>query len=673
MERLFRPRSIAVIGGGSWCANVIRECQRIGFSGAIWPVHSTRKEVGGVPAFASLNALHKAPDAAFVGVNRSATIEVISALSAMGAGGAVCFASGFREAVLEQSDGGDLQEALVRAAGDMPILGPNCYGYVNALDGVALWPDVHGMTPCDRGVAIVGQSSNVAINLTMQVRGLPIAYAVTVGNQAQTGMAQIGAALLSDPRVTALGLHIEGICDLRAYEGLAQVAADLGKPVVVLKVGASEQARTAAVSHTASLAGSDAGARALLQRLGFAQVDSSVTLLETLKIMHVTGGLSSRRIASMSCSGGEASLMADLGQSHGVEYPALKTEQIDALRAALGPKVALANPLDYHTYIWGDQTALTASFTAMMQGDLALGCVVLDFPRADKFDAPEWHLVLNAVAEAKERTGTPMALLASMPEGMPESIAQEAMRRGVIPLSGMAEGLQAIAAACLRSPNLEPLLLPNTVSGGTTLDEADAKAALAGFGLRIPRSIAAKGADEAGKTAEKIGFPVVLKGLGIAHKTDAGAVAVCLRNTDEVRGASAEMRTDRFLIEEMVEGALAELLIGVMNDPSHGFVLTLGAGGVLTQIMADAESLLLPVTAEDVRGALQQLRCAPMLMGYRGRPSANIEAVVEAVLSVQSFVTAHADRLQEVEINPLLCCPTGAVAVDALIRMGDPK
>lgn len=673
MERLFRPRSIAVIGGGSWCANVIRECQRIGFSGAIWPVHPTRSEVGGVPAFASLDALPKAPDAAFVGVNRSTTIEVVSALSAMGAGGAVCFASGFREAILEQADGGDLQEALVRAAGDMPILGPNCYGFVNALDGVALWPDVHGMTPCDRGVAIVGQSSNVAINLTMQVRGLPIAYAVTVGNQAQTGMAQIGAALLTDPRVTALGLHIEGISDLRAYEALAQVAASLGKPVVVLKVGASEQARTATVSHTASLAGSDAGARALLQRLGFAQVDSPATLLETLKIMHVTGGLSSRRIASMSCSGGEASLMADLGQTYGVEYPLLQSEQIDGLRDALGPKVALANPLDYHTYIWGDQAALSACFAAMMKSDLALGCVVLDFPRADRFAAPEWHLVLKAVVEAHEGTGKPMALLASMPEGMPESIAQEAMRRGVIPLCGMAEGLQAIAAACLRSPNLEPLLLPNTKIGGTTLDEAEAKAALSGFGLRIPRSIAAKGAHEAGRAAEEIGFPVVLKGLGIAHKTEAGAVAVGLRNTDEVRGASAEMPTDSFLIEDMVEGAVAELLIGVMNDPAHGFVLTLGAGGVLTEILAETVSLLLPVTAEDVRSALQQLRCARLFKGYRGCPSANIEAVVEAVLSVQSFVTAHADRLQEVEINPLLCCPTGAVAVDALIRMGDPE
>ncbi len=672
MERLFRPRSIAVIGGGSWCANVIRECQRIGFAGDIWPIHPTRAEIGGLCAFARLADLPAPPDAAFVGVNRNATVEIVRELSALGAGGAVCFASGYREAVLEQVDGDDLQKALVRAAGVMPILGPNCYGFVNGLDGVALWPDVHGMSRVDRGVAIVGQSSNVAINLTMQVRGLPIAYAVTVGNQAQTGTAQIGATLLADPRVTALGLHIEGFSDLRAYENLARVAAEQGKPVVVLKVGASEQAQRATVSHTASLAGSEAGAGALLRRLGFARVDSPATLIETLKILHLTGGLASRRIASMSCSGGEASLMADLGQTHGVTFPALEAAQREALREVLGPKVALANPLDYHTYIWGDQDALTRCFGAMMQGDLALGCVVLDFPRSDRFDAPEWYLVLNAVARTREATGKPMSLLASMPEGMPETVALRAMQCGVIPLCGMAEGLQAIAAACALTPSTEALLAPNEAVGGETYDEGSAKAALSGFGLHVPRRIVGQGADAACHGADEIGYPVVLKGVGIAHKTEAGAVAVGLRDAAAVRDAFARMPTADVLVEEMIDDAVAELLIGVVNDPAHGFVLTLGAGGVLTEILADTVSMLLPVSAGEIHDALMGLRPAPLLTGFRGRPSADIEAVARAVLSVQSFVVAHRDRLQEVEINPLLCRPMGAVAVDALIRMGEP-
>ncbi|MEC9196947.1 MAG: acetate--CoA ligase family protein [Pseudomonadota bacterium] len=673
MQRLFQPRSIAVIGGGTWCANVIRECQRIGFKGQLWPVHPSRPEIAGVQAFADLDQLPMAPDAAFIGVNRSATVEVVRRLSAMGAGGAVCFASGFREALEEMADGSDLQEALVDAAGQMPILGPNCYGYVNALDGAALWPDVHGMKRCDSGVAIVGQSSNVAINLTMQVRGLPIAYVVTVGNQAQTGMAQIGEALLADPRVTALGLHIEGISDLRAYEALAATAHRLGKPVVVMKVGASEQARTATVSHTASLAGSDAGARALMVRLGVAMVDSPATLLETLKILHLTGGLASRRIASMSCSGGEASLMADLGQALGVEYPPLGQAQAAALRTALGPKVALANPLDYHTYIWGDQAALTGCFSAMMQGDLALGCVVLDFPRQDRFDAPEWQLVLNAVAETRLVAGKPMALLASMPEGMPEDVAVKAMKAGVIPLCGMADGLKAIAASAnVGLPNSEALLMPNDASPAQMLDERQAKAMLAQYGLRVPSNALAHLGEEAARIATEMGFPVVLKGFGIAHKTEAGAVAVGLSSSQAVMEAAKAMPCQHFLVEEMIDDAVAELLIGVVCDPAHGFVLTLGAGGVLTEILADTVSLLLPVIEEDIRDALASLRAAPLLLGYRGRPAADIGAVVEAVLSVQSFVIAQAAQVQEVEINPLLCCPSGAVAVDALIRMGEP-
>ena len=274
LERLFRPKSIAVIGGGAWCRNVILRSQEIGFSGPIWAVHPSRSEVAGVPAVASVADLPGAPDAAFVGVNRRATIEVVDALSAMRGGGAICFANGFLEAAGESEDAAEMQQQLLDAAGEMTLIGPNCYGYVNYLDGALLWPDQHGGRRVERGVAILTQSSNIAINLTMQARGLPIGYVVTAGNQAQTGFAEIGAALLADRRVTALGLHVEGVGDVSALENLAATARDMGKPIVALKVGRSRQAQVATVSHTASLAGSDAGGGALLRRLGIAQVDT---------------------------------------------------------------------------------------------------------------------------------------------------------------------------------------------------------------------------------------------------------------------------------------------------------------------------------------------------------------------------------------------------------------
>ena len=297
LSRLLRPSSIAVIGGGTWCANVIAECRKIGFAGPVWPVHPTKTEVAGLRAYPTIADLPEAPDATFIGVNRAASIDTLRALAARGAGGAVCFASGFREAAAETGDGAELEAELVAAAGPMRILGPNCYGFLNLLDGAALWPDQHGALRVERGVALITQSSNIAINLTMQTRGLPIAYAVTAGNQAQTGMAEIAEALLDDPRVTALGLHVEGIGDLAGFAAMAARAQALGKPIVAVKAGASDKARVAAVSHTGSLAGSDAGADALFARLGIALVSGLAELLETLKILHVVGPLGSGDIA----------------------------------------------------------------------------------------------------------------------------------------------------------------------------------------------------------------------------------------------------------------------------------------------------------------------------------------------------------------------------------------
>jgi len=673
MERLFRPASVAVIGGGSWCANVIRECQRIGFAGAIWPVHPHRTEVAGLPAFAALADLPHAPDCAFVGVNRTATIDVVRDLAQMGAGGAVCFASGFSEAVAEMADGTDLQQALIAGAGDMPLLGPNCYGFINALDGAALWPDQHGAQRVERGVAIVTQSSNIALNLTMQRRGLPLAYVVTVGNQAQTGLAAVGAALLEDPRVTALGLHIEGVGDLRALEVLAATARRLGKRIVALKVGASDQARAAAVSHTASLAGGAAAAAALLARLGVAQVDSLPVLLEALKLLQVAGPMRSRRIASLSCSGGEASLMADAALAAGMEFPPLSSTQEEALREALGPKVALSNPLDYHTYIWGDRPALARCFAAMRDPGLAMTCVVLDFPRSDRCTDAEWAMVAEALAEVAEADrSAPVALVASLPETMPEAIAEAAVAGGIVPFCGINEALAAMAAvadAGNAHSDPQPLWLPcPDPAGSHVLTEAQAKTALARHGLAVPRSLRMPAA-LAPAAALTIGFPVVLKAEGVAHKTEAGAVALNLGDVAAVADAVQQMDARDYLVEKQICGAVAELLVGVTRDAAHGYALTLGAGGVLTELWRDSVTLLLPVDAEAIRGALQGLRIAPMLAGHRGKPAASIDAIVAAVLAVQDYVGAT-PGVEEVEINPLLCTPTRAVAADALIRKG---
>lgn len=671
LERLLRPRSIAVIGGGVWGAAVIAQCRKMGFAGDLWVVHPTKSQIGGVAAYADVAALPAAPDAAFVAVNRRATVAAIADLAQKGAGGAICFASGFREAVGEDVDADALQADLLTAAGDMPIVGPNCYGFLNYLDSVALWPDEHGGVRVQSGVALIMQSSNVALNMTMQRRGLPIAYVVTVGNQAQTGLSQIGLTLLRDPRVTALGLYIEGIDDLRAFEALAIEARRLNKRIVVLKAGRSAQAQSAAISHTASISGSAAGADALFARMGVGQVRSLSQLLETLKLLHVIGPLPSARIGSMSCSGGEASLMADAAHGTQVCFPPLEEAQIGGLRKVLGPLVALSNPLDYHTYIWGDVAAMTRTFAAMMRSDLALGIVVLDFPRPDRCDpkgAADWGLVIDAVAAAQDETGKPIAVLSSIVDNMPEPTSDALMARGILPLCGMEEAMTAIAVGAEMGAPWQPpapLLLPEHADKSRTMSEVEAKSALRAEGLRAPSGAIVTRTD----ARAEIGWPVALKAIGIAHKTEASAVMLGLEDPDAVTAAMHSLPGDEFLMEEMVQDGIAELLIGIICDAAHGYVLTLAAGGTLTELLGDAANLLLPVTADDVSDALDQLKISQVLKGYRGKPPAHRQSIIDAVLAVQSYVLTH--RPLEVEVNPLICGPERAVAVDALIRTGE--
>ncbi|WP_064695152.1 acetate--CoA ligase family protein [Rhizobium aegyptiacum] len=676
LDRLLRPQTIAVFGGRE-ARRVIEQCDRMGFSGEIWPVHPKLEDVLGRPCYRTVADLPSAPDAAFVGVNRLLTVEIVRSLSEAGAGGAVCYASGFSEATAELDDGAELQQALLSAAGDMPILGPNCYGLINGLDGALLWPDQHGMRRIKKGVAILTQSSNIAINLTMQTRGLPIAYVVTAGNQAQTSLADVACALIADPRVTAVGLHVEGFGEPASLERLAALARQSKKPVVVLKVGRSEQARHAAVSHTASLAGSDAVADAVLARFGIGRVQSLPALIETLKLLHVAGPLPSRSISSMSCSGGEASLMADAAVGRDVEFPALQPQQLPRLRQALGEMVALSNPLDYHTFVWGDFDRQTEAFSAMFEGGYALNLVVLDFPRGDRCDASEWAMTADAVIAAASATGALAGLLATLPENMPEPIADRLMANGIVAFSGIDEAVIAAEVAAgigkvWDRPAPLPLLdVPSMDGEIETLTEADAKTELAACGLPVPRGLQAFSPREAAEQAERLGFPVVLKGLGIAHKTEAGAVSLNLRDGEAVSNAAATMGSaDGYLIEKMIGPSVAELIVGAIRDPVFGLSLAVGAGGIFVELLDDSVILPLPATKTEIHAAISRLKVAKLIYGYRGRPKGDLDAAVVAIAAAADYVVKNAACLEELDINPLMVLPEGqgVAAVDALIR-----
>jgi acyl-CoA synthetase (NDP forming) len=676
LERLLRPKSIAAIGGLQ-ASRVVEQCRRMGYEGEIWPVHPSKSEVEGYPAFASVEDLPGSPDAAFVGVNRHLTIEIIKSLKKLNAGGAICYASGFLEA---DETGGQLQSELIEAAGDMPVLGPNCYGLINYADAALLWPDQHGgsrLGAGQTGVAIISQSSNIAINFTMQQRGLPLAYVLTAGNQALVGMSDLALNILDDPRVTTLGMHVEGFDSIVGMEALAKKSRALGKPVVVFKVGKSEQAQSTTLSHTASLAGATVATDAFLQRSGFGQAFSIPTFLESLKLLHLHGPLDGFRLSSMSCSGGEASIMADSAVGKRVYFPALSDAQKQPIEAALGPLVTVANPLDYHTYCWANSEVMTAAYSGMVGNDFDLNFLVLDFPNRQRCDDSEWHLAVEAFATALKTKQARGAFVISMPENISEDYAEKFMHLGIASLYGFDEALQAAQIAAdigqaWQKTEASPLLQLSAASSTTkTLNEAEAKQALSTFQVPVPGGEIVSSVQQAIDHAERIGFPLVIKALGIAHKTESNAVRLNLQSNESLSTATLSLLeiSDHLYLEAMVEPVISELIVGITRDPQFGLLLTIGSGGVLVEIMQDSRSLLIPASRSEIEESLNGLKSAPLFSGYRGKPKADLEAAIDAILAIQSYAIAEAEHLLELDVNPLLLAAQGegVFAGDALI------
>jgi acyl-CoA synthetase (NDP forming) len=681
LQRLLHPRSIAFIGG-SECAIAVERTQALGFEGRIWAVNPRRPQLGGVPTIPSITDIDGSPDAAFIALPRALTPEAVAALRALGCGGAVIYAAGFAET-------GDLdrQRALLEAADGMPLLGPNCYGFINTTARVALWPDEHALSPVERGVALVTQSGNIGCNLTMMQRGLPIAALLTLGNQADVDIAAAVDAFAQDPRITAIGLHIEGLRDPQAFAAAAARAQAAGKPVVALKTGRSPQGARIALSHTASMAGEDRICEALFERYGVARVPTLSALVETLKLLHFGGPITGRRLVSLSCSGGEAALVADLAPAHGLSFPPFSEAAARGVAATLNDLVHIDNPLDYHTFIWNQREALENTFAAAMAGGFDTALLILDTPTHPAMKPDSWLVTARAWAAAQRRVGARAVVVATLPEGMPPRLADELGAAGIAPLIGIEDALSALAAAAaIGERYARPVAaLPwptgptsrampdddlDAATTGRVVRESEAKALLARYGLVVPMTAECALAD-APQVAARIGFPVVLKisDESIAHKSDVGGVALGLRSADEVTAAAGRMVAlgDRVLVEQMVGGAVAELIVGVVRDPQFGFALLIGAGGVLAELITDSVTLLLPATHEDIERAVKRLRVWTLIEGHRGRKG-DPDSVLRAIEAIADFAEVHRDDLLELDVNPLLVLPDRAVAVDALIK-----
>ncbi len=675
LTRLLNPKSIAFIGGNE-CAIAIRRTKELGFTGTIYAVHPKRDELSGVPTLKSPEDIPEAVDAAFIAVKNEPTIEVVRALAAKGCGGAVIYAAGFAE-----TGNTELQRKLLAAANGMPLMGPNCYGFVNTLSRAALWPDETGLEPVERGVALITQSGNIACNFTMMMRGLPVAAVFSIGNQVDVGMHDMVETLSADPRISAIGLHVEGLPDVAAFAKAAAISRQRKVPIVVLKTGRSEQGAKVAMSHTSSLAGADTLYDALFERYGIARMKSVSAFAETLKFLHNGGPIADSRLVSLSCSGGEAALVADMALEKKVSFPPFNAETKPLVAATLNEYVAIDNPLDYHTFIWGQPEKLTATFTEVLKGGFDVGMVILDTPTHPKMKPDSWATTARAMAAASKATGARAAVVASLSEGMPLSLAAELSALGVAPMMGLDDALTAFEAAAFIGRNwaraeAPPEMLPPVKRGSEehVFSESAAKELLKKHGLAVPEGIVCPAAD-AVAAAEKLGYPVTLKvsSAAIAHKTEAGGVALNLRTGAEVAEAAQRMAklAPDVLVERMVTGAVAELIIGLTSDPQFGTALVVGAGGILTELLKDTVTLILPTTRTEIERALKTLKVWKLVEGFRGK-SGDQEAVIRALEAVADFANANRGLVDEVDVNPLLVLKDGAIAVDALIKMRKP-
>ena len=677
LSRLISPKSIAVVGNRG--ANfAIRESKKLGYNHKIWAIHPTLDFLEGIKCYKDIKDLPEAPDATFIAVNAESAIDIVADLKSIGGGGAVLYASGFGEL---GEKGIKRNQRLIEAADGMPLIGPNCYGFINSLDGVALWPDVHGCEPVLSGVAIITQSGNIGLNITMQSIGLPIAYMFTLGNQTNTNIADIINAMLDDNRVNAIGLHIEGISDIKSFDVAARRALDKKIPIVAIKSGRTDVSAKIALSHTSSMTGLDQLFNVFFERLGIARVDTVPEFLETLKLLSILGTIDHNGVASMSCSGGEAGMMADLIDGLDINFPSLDDRHKDRVKLALNDFVEVDNPLDYHTFIWGDRKRTSECFKQMISGNFAATMLLLDWPRTQESEQKDWDLTLLALSDAISGTREKTIVLASIADCMPKRIIKECQKYGIAPMIGLDICLKAlnhsyrIGLAFQKSSmqSIEILRSLSHPSKISTLTEFEGKKLLKKYGIPVPDGKIITSTSEALMVADKIHYPITLKvsDVELAHKTELGAVVLNINNPLALEKACQDLFKigSSLLIEKMVQDSVAELIIGVGLDPIFGKYIIIGSGGILVELFKESIPLLFPVNRKDVSLALSKLKAFPLINGYRGNPQGDVEMIIDCVMATVKLVSEN--DIDELDINPLLVLKrgSGVIAVDTLIKL----
>ncbi|GAA1723489.1 acetate--CoA ligase family protein [Fodinicola feengrottensis] len=681
---LFNPRSIALVGAtdkSGWSLNTYNNLIEHSFGGPVYLVNPRSEIVHGVPAFASLSAIGAPVDLAYVMVPTAAVLAILEEGARLGIRNYVVLTAGFGETGPE---GERLQESLTALAEreGLTILGPNGNGFINAAAGITPYglPIPAPLLSGPVGVVLQSGALASAVLSFAQARNLGLSLLTAMGNEAMVSVTDVVDYLVDDPATKVIALFLESVRHPAEFAAVARKAWAAGKPIVAMKIGSSQLASQTARAHTGALVGDDDVVSAAFRQLGVVRVRSLEDLIITAGLLASVGSLPGRRLGVVTPSGGGSEIIADRADDEGLQIPAYAPETVRRLTEIMPKFGTVANPLDVTGYVVVDRTLLGRAME-IVADDPGIDIIVLltELPRVRPPDPSIFVEAFGQTAKRIQAAGKPVVVVSNALTDITEFGREIAAASGFPYVAGGIEhGLTALGAAVRWSESHvspEPETGPEALVEGETVGlwaEREAAALLTANGIPVVPSTFASDVDTAAAAADAYGYPVVLKAAaaGLGHKSDIGGVRLGLANEAEVRSAFVDVmdktKADGVLVQPQRSGGV-ELLVGVVRDPSWGLTMAVALGGIWVEVLRDSALRLLPVDKAQALRALTELRGIDLLRGARGSETADLDVVADVVARVGQLAVGLGDRLESLEINPLLVRGSRVEALDALV------
>ena len=686
---LLAPRNVVIVGASersAWSAGSFANFERLGFEGKVHLVNRNGGVVHGQAAHQACVDIGEPIDLALLLVGAEAVPDALRDIAAAGIRSAVVLAAGLGES---GEQGRLRQQEIIELARELGVtcVGPNCLGFLNLVDKVPAWSGRMADLSVG-GMAVVSQSGATAHTIAAFAgqQNIGVSHVVSTGNESMVDTTAVAAILVEDERVRSIAMFMESIRDAAAFRALAHRAAELAKPIVVLKIGSSALAAEIAQSHTGALVGDDRLADAALRQLGVIRVRSLEQLVITAGLLSRTGPLTAGGLGVVSMSGGACDLVADRADACGVSLPILAEATKERLAGFLSAFGTSRNPLDV-TGAASAKPELFRDAVSALADDPAISIVaaIHVHPTEERGDVMKERLRIHT--PAFRHPDVPVILLDQTIATIEPTTVRNLDELGIpLAMTGLDHVVEAVGHATRWSQWLREVRLPagrpvdalDVAGAGGTWNEADSLAILVEHDIPAVPHAHVSTADQAVEAAADLGFPVAVKLVSrdIVHKSDVGGVRLGLDSPDDVRRAFSDVQaavdcvrgatSEGALISPMRSGGV-ELIVGIVRDDLWGLALAVGFGGVLVHVMDDSAVRLLPVTEADVNGMLTELRGSVLLDGVRGSKPVDRDALVTAILRLAELAERLGDSLESIEINPLRASGSTIEALDASV------